>query len=59
MTKLNYEEQITTHLGTIKVLEEKLKAVEISRGVEFSVIKEKYDKLAAEESENMKSYHSH
>ena len=33
--KLSYEEQISTHLNSIKMLEEKLKAVEVSRGVEF------------------------
>lgn len=31
----------------------------MARGVEFEVIRQKYDRLAVEESENMKSYHSH
>lgn len=41
------------------MLEERLKDTEIARAAEFDVIKEKYDQLAVEESENMKSYHSH
>lgn len=59
MMKLSYEEQLNDHLETIKVLQDQLRAVEIARSAEFDVIKEKYDKLALEESENMKSYHSH
>ena len=59
LLKLNYEDQIHSYQKTIELLEKQLKDVEISRKAEFQVIKEKYDKIQAEEAENIRSYHSH
>lgn len=59
LLKLSYEDQIVSYQKTITLLEGQFKDVEVSRNAEFMVIKEKYDKIHAEEAENLKSYHTH
>ena len=59
MLKLNYEEELANMQKSVTLLERQLKDVEVSRNAEFQIIKEKYDKIQAEEAENLKSYHTH
>ena len=59
LLKLDHDQHLSSLHKTIALLEKQLQEVQLSRNSEFQVIKEKYDRLAVEESESLKTYHSH
>lgn len=55
----SYDEQIVTFQKTIEALEREVSEKEMVRDLEFEKIKEKFEKVNAEESESLRSVHLH